>query len=287
MMQGEGTEAPYPPGHFYSPFPDTRALSKEPYRSRVWPEKPQSTPGIDWRDPDQLELCRQFARQPDLVFPTEPAEGADEYAASNTAFPLLDGLVLQAVLRAIRPRRMIEVGAGYTSLVSARVNHEVLGGTMNLTCIDPYPRPFLVDGVEGVRELRQEEVQDTPLELFDSLEDGDVLFIDTSHTVKTGGDVTWIFHQVIPRLRPGVVIQVHDAFLPGDYPMKWVLEGWGWNETYLLQSFLTFNAAFEIVFGVQYMIQNHQGALLDAFDQLEGSRRLLGASLWFRRSRRA
>ena len=111
---------------------------------------------------------------------------------------------------------MIEIGSGYSSLVTARVNREFLDGRMRFTCIEPYPRPFLLEGVPGVTDLRIEEVQDTPLEVFDELGAGDVLFVDTSHTVKTGGEVPWLFSQVIPRLSPGVLLHIHDIYLPAN-----------------------------------------------------------------------
>lgn len=125
---------------------------------------------------------------------------------------------------------MIEVGCGFSTLVSARVNREDLSLGMELTCIDPYPKPFLADGgVGGIGGFRVEKVEDAPIELFQELGDGDVLFIDTSHTVKTGGDVTTLFHEILPRLRPGVLVHIHDIFLPHEYPEPWVMEGWGWT----------------------------------------------------------
>jgi predicted O-methyltransferase YrrM len=278
----------YPLGHYYSPLPDNRQLEKEPYRSRVWPKEPYETPGVDWRGRQQLDLCKYvLARQTPMKFPVEATADPAQYFTSNVIFPALDAYVLQAMLRHLRPARMIEVGCGYSSLVSARVNNDVLDGQMRFTCIDPYPQEFLAGGVPGISELRVEEIQSTPLELFEELNENDVLFIDTSHVVKTGGDVPWIFNQIIPRLNPGVAVHVHDMFLPGDYPSAWVLEGWGWNELYLMQSFLAFNSAFEVVFGVHWMIKHHRDALREAFPDLTDSQTNpeSAASIWIRRTR--
>jgi hypothetical protein len=113
--------------------------------------------------------------------------------------------------------------------------------------------------------------------------------------------VPWLFRHVIPSLNPGVVVHIHDMFLPGDYPQQWVLEeGRNWNEIYLVEAFLSFNSAFEIVFGAQWMIQNHRELLLEAFPELIdretnpgplppskrglGLSALSGASLWIRRA---
>ena len=174
---------------------------------------------------------------------------------------------------------MIEVGCGFSSRVTARVNREIFGGEMRFTCIDPVIRTPIQKEVEGITEIRQEEVQDTPLELFEELDAGDILFIDTSHAVKTGGDVPWIYNQILPRMKPGVFVHLHDAFLPGDYPEEWVMEGRAWNEVYLLQSFLAFNSGFEVVFGVRWMMQNHRAALEDAFGDLGPHSDLSGVAL--------
>ena len=204
----------FPPGHHYSPVPDTRKLAKRRFKLRVWPPEPHPTPGIDWRDREQLALCREvFALQEPLRFPPDPTEDETEYWKGNHMYPVLDAWVLQAMLRHLEPARIIEVGSGYSSLVTARVNREFFGGRARFTCIDPNPKPFLKGGVGGITDVRGEEVQDTPLELFDGLAAGDVLFIDTSHTVKTDGEVPWIYNQVLPRLGPGVVVHLHDAFL--------------------------------------------------------------------------
>jgi predicted O-methyltransferase YrrM len=275
---------PWPLGHYYSPMPDPRKLAIEPARSRIWPAQPRPTPGIDWREKAQLSLCRKFARQTPPEFATEPTGDPTDYDESNSMYHPLDALVLQALLRHLKPARMIEIGSGYSSLVSARVNREFLGGKMRFTCIEPNPRDFLVEGVPGISDLHVQEVQEVPLELYDELGDGDVLFIDTSHTVKTGGDVSWIYNQILPRVNPGVVVHLHDIFLPGDYPEQWVVEGWGWNEMYLVQSFLAFNSAFEIMFGVRWMIQNHWDALLKAFPGLTEARAEWTSALWIRRT---
>lgn len=281
--RGPGAAARFPPGFYYSPLPDTAELAGGARHEQVWPASPRETPGIDWREADQVALCDRFAGQQRLAFPDEPGEDPTEYFISNGQYPALDAWILEAMLRHLRPARMIEVGSGFSSLVSARVNREQLEGSMALTCIEPYPRDFLRTGVEGIDVLRIEQIQDTPLEVFAALGRDDVLFIDTSHCVKTGGDVPWIFHEILPRLAGGVVVHIHDAFLPGDYPIPWVMEGWGWNERYLIQSFLAFNSAYRVELGAQYMLQRHPAALAAAFPGLAAQRDRTGASLWLRR----
>jgi SAM-dependent methyltransferase/predicted O-methyltransferase YrrM len=272
----------FEPGHYYSPMYDAREIADR--KAQVWPSKPRPTPDIDWRDEAQVELCDEvFAAKRPLDFRSEEPTDPSEYWALNSQYRPLDAWVLGALLRHLRPASMIEVGCGYSSLVTARVNREDLAGSLKFVCIEPYPRQFLVDGVAGISDLRVEAIQDVPLELFEGLGAGDVLFIDTSHTVKTGGDVTWIFHEILPRLAPGVYVHIHDVFLPGDYPEEWVMEGWGWNESYLVRSFLSYNSAFEVVWGSQYMVQHHPESVQRAFPDQEKYVDRAGAALWIRR----
>lgn len=269
-------------GEYYSPMYDTRELAER--RDRLWPAVPRETIGIDWRGADQQTLCRDvFARQTHFEFAETAVEDPTEYFVTNGQYPPLDAWILEGLIRHFQPRRMIEVGCGFSTLVSARANREYLDSKMTLTCIEPYPRPFLLGEIAGIAGVRVEKIQDTPLDLFDTLEEDDILFIDTSHTVKTGGDVTWIFHEIVPRLAPGVVVHIHDFFLPREYPERWVLDGWGWNESYLVRSFLTFNDVFEIIWGTQYMLLNHLDDVLAAFPDFQGYLAMGGASLWLRR----
>jgi predicted O-methyltransferase YrrM len=269
-------------GEYYSSMYDTRELAQQ--RQRLWPLIPRETIGLNWRETAQLALCRNvFARQAHFEFPEDAVEDPAEYFVSNGQYPPLDAWVLEAIMRQAKPRRMIEVGCGFSTLVSARVNREYFDSQINLTCVEPYPRTFLSKGIAGVTELRAEKIQDAPLTIFAALKRDDILFIDTSHTVKTGGDVTWIFHEIVPRLAPGVIVHIHDFFLPGEYPEAWVLEGWGWNETYLVRSFLTFNEAFEVIWGTQYMLVKHSADVVAAFPDFQRYLAMGGASLWIRR----
>jgi SAM-dependent methyltransferase/predicted O-methyltransferase YrrM len=271
----------FPIGHYYSPMYDTREL--ETRRELLWPPEPRETIGIDWREEHQLRLCREvFGAMEKLEFADAPTDDPTAYYATNDQYPPLDAWVLAAILEHFGPQRMIEVGCGFSTQISARVNRERLGGTMQLTCIEPYPRDFVAAGIPGVTDLRVEMIQDTPLDLFEDLSDNDLLFIDTSHTVKTGGDVAWILQEVIPRVRPGVLVHIHDVFIPGDYPEQWVFEGWGWNESYAIRAFLSFNSAFAIEWGTQFMLYRHLAELHAAFPGLSRYTPS-GASLWIRR----
>lgn len=269
--------------HFHSPVPDTRLLATPEMRARLWPERAPEQVGVDWRGEEQLALVREeLAEQEPMTFP-ETTDDPTEFFSSNPAFAPHDAWALQAMLRHLRPRRMIEVGSGWTSLLAARVNREQLGGEMRLTCVDPYPQEFMRGGVEGVAELIEEPIEEMPLEFFTGLGEGDVLFVDSTHTVKTGSDVVYLFGEVIPRLAPGVVVHVHDVFLPGEYPPQWVLSGWAWNEQYLVQAFLAFNREFEVVLSLGWLAHRHPEVVeaeVPGFERFYPGR---GGSLWIRR----
>lgn len=270
--------------HFHSPVPDTRILSREPTRSRLWPEHAPEQPGLEWRGDAQLRLVREeLAQQEPMVFPEQPTEDPTEFFSSNPAFAPHDAWALQAMLRHLRPRRMIETGSGWTSLLAARVNREHLGEEMELACIDPYPQDFMAGGIDGVTELIKKPVEEMPVEYFQKLESGDVLFIDSTHTLKTGSDVTFLFGEIIPRLQPGVVIHIHDIFLPGEYPQQWVLSGWSWNEQYLVQAFLAFNDAFEVLLSLGWLAHRHPQVIEEAVPNFERFYPGRGGSLWIRR----
>ena len=273
----------FPLGHFYSPVYDPRELEQEPRRSQIWPSVPRETPAIDWREDEQVALCTgPFAAQKRLEFAIAEGGDATEYFTANDQYPALDAWALEAMIRHHRPARFVEVGSGFSSLVTARTNREHFGDGIAFTCIEPYPREFL-HGVPGISELRVEKVQDTPLELFTGLGRDDILFVDTSHVVKTGGDVPWIYNEILPRLAPGVLVHMHDVCLPGDYPAAWVLDGWGWNETYLVHAFLAFNAAFVVRFSSPFMVQRRRDALIRAFPHFVDHEARAGSSLWIQR----
>jgi Methyltransferase domain len=274
----------WPLGHFYSPVPDTRELASEAGRRRVWPATPRETPGIDWRERAQLALLGELAAQGTLPFPASATGDPTEYHAGNPNFSKLDAWALQGMLRHLQPARVIEVGCGWSSLVTARVNREQLGGAVEVICVEPYPPNFLAGGgVDGISRLIEAPVQDVPVAEFERLGAGDVLFIDTSHVAKTGGDVQFLYHEVVPRLRDGVAVHVHDIFLPWDYPVDWVLGGRAWNEQYLVQSFLAFNSAFEVLLAVAWLAHFHRAALAAAVEGGEDALRGGGGSLWIRR----
>jgi predicted O-methyltransferase YrrM len=183
------------------------------------------------------------------------------------------------MVRHFQPRLVIEVGSGFSSLVLGEAVAKNAGST--LICIEPFPREFLRKGFPGLQSLMEKKVQEIELDFFSKLESGDILFIDSSHTVKIGGDVNYLFLEVLPRLKPGVIVHVHDIFLPFEYRRDWVLDEFRfWTEQYLLQAFLTYNSEFEVLMANNYLNHYHQQDVKAAFPHLSNWG---GGSLWMRR----
>ena len=196
------------PVHFYQPIPNAQTLPKE-----LW-ESPSTLPGIDTNDPVQLNLVTdafpKFRSEYEQL-PQEPVGVPGSFYLNNGLFDGMDALVAYCMVRHFKPRLIIEVGSGFSSVISAEAatkNEESA-----LICIEPSPADFLKRGFPGLRSLIEKEVQQVDIEFFSQLGANDILFIDSSHTVKIGGDVNYLFLEVLPRLNPGVIVHVHDIFL--------------------------------------------------------------------------
>lgn len=274
----EAAPQAFPPGAFYSPVPPAAELLREPERARVWPVEPEDPPGIDLRAEAQLALLHQLGRHrlTDLTAGPEP-----RYDPDNDQFPPQDAAFLHALVLHLAPRRIVEVGCGWSTTVTARAIAAAMaaaggGPVTELTCIDPHPRSF-VASIPQVTDLRIEKVEHTPMATFDALGAGDVLFIDSSHVAKTGSDVVHLVLNVLPRLADGVVVHVHDVFWPEDYPQGWVRAGFGWNEQYLVQAFLAGNGRAHVLALNRWLARRHPDAVAAAL----GPVALDGSSVWF------
>ncbi len=259
------------PVHFYEPIPDTQSLPET-----LW-SQPSELVGIDMNDSMQLDLLRNHFskfRGEYETFPAEPPPG------QRWPFRGTDALVAYCMVRHFQPRRIIEVGSGFSSLVLGQAAAK--NKNSSLICIDPFPGELLRNGrIPALQSLIKTKVQDLDVEFFSQLESGDILFIDSSHAVKIGGDVNYLFLEVLPRLNPGVIVHVHDIFLPFEYRRHWVLNEFRfWTEQYLLQGFLTFNSEFEVLLANYYLSCYHKEHLQAAFPDLP---RWIGGSFWMRR----
>src|SRR5579863_6195711 len=186
--------------------------------------------GIDWRKDEQVrflrEVCSRFRPEYER-FPVNPTGVSHQFYLSNGAFEKVDAEVLHSMIRHYQPRRVIEIGSGCSTLVTAaalELNRIQNGRESRFTAIEPYPGPVFRHSIPGLTDLLQRPLEEVDLALFQELGENDVLFVDSNHVVKCGGDVNRIYLEILPRLRAGVVIHVHDIFLPDEYPRQWLLE---------------------------------------------------------------
>ena len=205
--------------------------------------------------------------------------GTEQFYRNNGWFESVDADVLYGVVRNFAPAQVIEIGSGHSSRLTAQAIRDGRLAT-RLVCVDPCPR---VEIRRYADEFIESPVEDLPFnELADRLNPGDVLFIDSSHLIKSGGDVVYLYLQVLPRLRPGVVIHAHDIFLPFEYPQEFVVkERWGWSEQYLLHALLMNNRNFEILWPSCYMWQMHREAVCRDLPLQDTP--LSPSSLWLRK----
>jgi predicted O-methyltransferase YrrM len=195
------------------------------------------------------QTCAPFKSEYEK-FPQHAQPNTAEFYLQNDWFGPVDAELLYSMVRSSRPRKIVEVGSGFsTRLIRMAIGHEKL--QTRLTSIDPEPR---IDIEKHADECIRKPVEDLDAPtIADSLDANDILFIDSSHLVRTGGDIPFLFLEVLPRLKQGVYVHIHDIFIPFDYPEGWVQEGRDWTEQYLVQSFLAYNSVFEIIWPAAYM----------------------------------
>ena len=215
------------PIHYYEPLPDFRSITAEQITRR------RRYPGIEFNWQDQLALITELSHYKDEL-------STIDFDFNNDFFSGFDAAVYYALIRHLQPRRIIEIGGGYSTQIAAKA----LTRKGRLTCIEPYPEARLLNGNSSF-EIIQKRVEEIDVDFFACLEANDILFIDSSHAVKFGSDVCYEFLEVLPLLNPGVWIHVHDIFFPHDYPAEWLLDRrLALNEQYLLEAFLAFNKSF-------------------------------------------
>lgn len=263
---------------FYSPLPDTGAIPDPVWTARSPLE------GIHFDSAEQLRFVEEHLAphipEFDPRFDTGTSFGS--YDIRNLAYDEVDSELLYAFVRWLRPKRVVELGSGFSSAVLAHACEASRrdGSECRYEIYDPYPRPWIPD-LPGLAANHEVPAQEVPVEVFDALEANDILFVDTTHTVKIGSEVNRIVLDVLPRLAPGVVVQFHDIFTPWEYHRHWIEGDWKWNEQYLLQAFLTMNPGYEILVSCQALVREHW----DELDRLIPTLRKESApsAFWMRR----
>ncbi len=272
-----------PPGHFYSPIVDPIEADRYLASTEAHPP-PGSVPGVAL---DRAAMIRTWQNLlPFLAtIPFPGPKGSQlRYCFDNPAYSWGDDSVLHAMLRLHRPKRLIEIGSGWSSACTLDTVDRYLDGACDLTFVDPHPqqlRDILGDAASRVRILEM-PVQHVPLSAFEALEAGDILFIDSTHVVRTGSDVCFELFEILPRLARGVLVHIHDIFWPFEYPREWVVdENRSWNELYAVRAFLSYNDSWRIILFNDYLAKLERPMVERTYPQFM---RNSGGALWLQRS---
>jgi hypothetical protein len=276
------------PGGFYSPIPDRRKLEEEvPHHAEnilcSLKTARKKLGGIDMRLDYQgkllIELTKYYSECPF----TPKRNSVCDYFFANSNYSYGDAITCYALMRHLRPKRVIEVGSGYSSCVLLDINRLFFGGRIRQTFVEPHPElleTLVAKGRSVNFSTISNNVQNVSLTVFRQLRANDILFIDSSHVSKVGSDVNRIVFDILPSLNAGVWIHFHDIFPGFEYPLEWTLEGRFWNEAYLLRAFLQYNASFQIELSTTMMgiihetyIKRHMPLFL----------RNIGGGLWIRK----
>jgi predicted O-methyltransferase YrrM len=253
------------PVHYYSPVVNLLHLEthKEDWARR------SEMPGIEWNGPAQLRVMREIC----LPYQAEYKDNRHFIDATSNHFGPgygpIEAQALHAFVRHYKPGRIIEVGSGVSTacmLAATKMNADETGRQTSITCVEPYPSRRLKDlKSQGQVELINRFVQAVNTEVFQALGDGDLLFIDSSHTVKTGSDVNYLFLEILPRLKPGVLVHVHDVYFPYDYSPLTLRTLWHWSETSLLRAHMTHNPKIRTLFCMSLMHHDYADAMKEIF----------------------
>jgi predicted O-methyltransferase YrrM len=237
--------------HYYEPF-----VSSGELRYPLSDER--ALPGLAWNVAEQLEFLESLRYGHELANLAESTSDPFAFRFGNGAFESGDAEFLYQLIRLKKPRRVYEIGSGHSTLIArkaVRKNAEEDGVECKHLCIEPFEAPWLE--AAGITTLRS-RVEEVSRSLFAELEEGDLLFIDSSHIIRPQGDVLTEYLEILPTLRPGVIVHIHDIFSPRDYLEEWVLKKqWLWNEQYLLEAFLTQNSQWKIVAALNLLHHRH------------------------------
>ncbi len=238
--------------HYYEPQFDNRTPKPGFSQDR-------NLSGVNWNTSGQLELLEKFNFSQELLDIPKEKPASLKFYFNNGAFESGDAEYWYQLIRAIKPKRIFEIGSGNSTLmaISAIAQNQADDTNYNCEhiCIEPYEMPWLEES--GVSVVRS-KVEDFELSFFSKLQENDILFIDSSHIIRPQGDVLFEYLELLPSLRKGVIVHIHDIFSPKNYLKQWLQdEVRFWNEQYLLEAFLTHNSTWKIVGALNYLHHNH------------------------------
>ena len=258
----------FPFNHYESPYLSLEELGRYS-ESSTMPE------GVDLNKENQYKVMREISRRyPE--FQENIRKTGKRYTTNNNYYNWEDAVVLSTFMILFNTKKIIEIGSGYSTFRMLDTSEEWCGNAVSINCIEPYPTRLL-GGLhkEDRIEINKKFVQQMPLTIFEELEKNDILFIDSSHVAKSGGDIPYEYFQIFPKLKSGVIIHVHDIFYPFIYPKSWLEIGRCYNEAFILRALLTDNEKYEIMYFNNMMHGELKKTVGDEFES--------GSSIWLRK----
>jgi hypothetical protein len=252
--------------HYYEPQFDFRTLKNPLAKDRF-------LPGINWNTAEQLDILSSFTYGNELADIPELKGSKLEFYLKNGSFESGDAEYFYQIIRKFKPKRLFEIGSGNSTLMAIKAIkkniEESPDNACKHLCIEPYEQPWLEK--TGVAVIRQ-KIEDIDLSLMAELEENDILFIDSSHMIRPQGDVLLEYLELLPTLKKGVIVHVHDIFSPRDYPEVWIKDDVRfWNEQYMLEAFLSHNNNWRIIGALNYLHHNYYANLKSAAPSLKPS----------------
>jgi predicted O-methyltransferase YrrM len=272
----------FPAGHYHSPVVDPNTVKD--YVAKERSAEVRSLLGIHLDVDAMRKLWLQhlpFIRATPF---TDEANSSNRYNYLGGPYPCGDAIILRMMIHLLRPRQIIEIGSGYSSACILDSAEHALLPDLKLTCIEPYPERLLsllrAGDLKSIT-LIERPVQAVPESIVDKLGRRDILFIDSTHVMKTGSDVHYEFFHLLPRLAPGVIVHIHDVGFPFEYPDPWIFESnYSWNEAYALRAFLMFNNEFRVIFWNSLFAVSHGASIRNEYPVFL---RNPGSSIWIER----
>ncbi len=260
--------------HYYQPLVNPKKHLKHSLKDD------RELPGIKLNIDEQLSLLKGFQFNEELTQFTKHKSSPLSYYYKNNSFESGDSEFLYNMIRHFKPKRIIEIGSGFSTLMSyAAITKN--DNDCELICIEPYEMPWLEE--LPINVIRK-KIEDVDVNMFSSLKENDILFIDSSHIIRPQGDVLFEYLELLPSLNAGVIVHIHDVFTPKDYLEEFIYEyRFMWNEQYLLEAFLTFNSHFKIIGAVNYLKHHHWEALSNVCPMLKTEPDREPGSFWIQK----
>lgn len=267
----------YPMGHFGSTIPSKLDLITD--EGRIFNKTVGNIPGIELNVELQLGLLSEFSKYNRSFASSKHPQGGARYYSENYSFRSADALILYCMIRHYQVPKIIEIGSGFSSALMLDIRNSKMPD-LDLTFIEPYPvtlNNVLSESDQETCTIIQSKIQDVSMDTFDNLQPNSILFIDSSHVLKVGSDLSTIVFSILPRLQPGVLVHFHDIFWPFEYPKEMIYEGRLWNEIYFVRTFLQFNDSFDVILFPSFLEEKHSETLrrnLPSYSEFSAS------SLW-------